>query len=135
MNLIFCIDEKGGMLFHARRVTSDRIVTERILDICKRDLWIAPYSRSLFPDGLGLRVSENFLEQAGESEWCFVEAVDPAKYIGCAEHIVIFHWNRTYPSELKFSKENLKLGWELNHTEEFPGYSHQRITMEVYHRC
>ena len=135
MNLIFCIDEKGGMLFHSRRVSSDRTVCERIMSIYTDKLRISPYSRSLFPTVSKLCISENFLEEAGTSDWCFVETIDPSTYMDRAEKIVIFHWNRTYPSELKFSKEKLYPSWELTHIEEFCGNSHERITMEVYERC
>ena len=135
MNLIFCVDKKGGMLFHKRRLSFDRIVCEKILNISGGALSIAPYSRSLFPSDVELQVSDEFLAKAGEASWCFVETVDPAEYMDRVEKIVIFYWNRVYPSELKFSLDILQFGWKLIHSEEFQGYSHERITMEVYQRC
>ena len=135
MNLIICIDNKGGMLFHGRRVSSDRIVCKKILDLCQGKLRIAPYSMSLFQTDCELFVSEDLSDATDASDWCFVETFDPAKVIDNAEKIVIFHWNRSYPSELKFTMDKLRSGWILNHTEEFEGYSHKKITMEVYLRC
>lgn len=135
MNLIFCIDKNGGMLFNGRRVSSDRIVCKKILELCQGKLRIASYSRSLFQSDFELFISEDFSEKADATDWCFVETFDPAEMMDNAKRIVIFHWNRSYPSELKFSMEKLRSGWILDCTEEFEGYSHKQITMEVYLRC
>jgi len=135
MKLIVCVDSRGGMAFRSRRVSRDRVVCDRILKLCDGELWIAPYSRPLFPVETDLRVSEKFLEQAGRSDWCFVETEDLRPWLNKAEQLVLFCWNRVYPSDVQFPLDQLKQEWECTEREDFFGYSHERITMEVYQRC
>ena len=45
---------------------------------------------------------------------------------------MLYRWNRRYPSDLKF---DLPLeGFTLRQRQEFAGYSHPKITEEVYLR-
>ena len=56
MNLIVCIDDRGGMLFNRRRQSSDRYVTERILDMARDGrLLVNSYTAKLFPEEAVLR--------------------------------------------------------------------------------
>ena len=48
------------------------------------------------------------------------------------EKIVLFRWNRHYPADVHFQFPGK---WHLVQTEDFPGSSHEKITMEVYERC
>ena len=56
MILISCIDDRGGLLFHGRRLSRDRVLCQDVLRTCAGSpLWMAPGSRSLFSslrDGL-----------------------------------------------------------------------------------
>ena len=58
--------------------------------------------------------------------------VSPLAVLAEAEEVVLYHWNRTYPSDRRFP---LPLaGWTLARREEFSGSSHEKITKEVYRR-
>jgi hypothetical protein len=108
-------------------------VTNRILQWTDGGkLWIHPFSEKLFVDNRPeqLQVEEDFLERAGEGEWCFVEcsALQPVEEK--IEKLVVFRWNRQYPADQHL---DLSLaGWKLQQTEDFPGKSHEKITEEVY---
>jgi len=66
--------------------------------------------------------AEDFPRRAGPGELCFFEDLDPALWLAEAEEVVLYHWNRTYPSDRRFP---LPLaGWTLARREEFPGSSH-----------
>lgn len=131
MNLIVCIDDRGGMLFNHRRQSSDRYVTERILNMAKESrLLVNEYTARLFSDG-AVVCSERLWEEAKAQDYCFVEDQDVSSVVDQAEKIVIFHWNRAYPADLYFPMEML-FGRKLSFSEEFPGYSHDNIRMEVY---
>ena len=68
-----CIDDSCGLQFNHRRQSRDRVVTEDLLQSARgHPLWIAPISQALFPEG-GISVAPDFLERAGEGDWCFVE--------------------------------------------------------------
>ena len=49
---------------------------------------------------------------------------------GRVERVVLYRWDRAYPADLYW---DLSLeGWTLARREEFPGFSHEIITKEVY---
>lgn len=135
MVLLVCIDDRYGMLFNRRRQSSDRAVTEKILELTAgKKLWMNSYSRNLFPENAPISVDDDFLRKAGEGEFCFAENCDVKPFINFAEKIVLFRWNRCYPADLLFPKELLCRNWTAEQRSDFSGSSHDKITMEVYGR-
>ena len=132
MRIIVCLDERDGMLFNKRRQSSDIRVTQKILDIASaKPIWMNKYSAYLFAELHGnIRIAENFLELAPNDEYCFVEDMDVSPYLPMVEELVIFRWNRMYPSDLRLPELPEKLN-KIS-SEDFQGNSHERITMEVY---
>ena len=133
MNLIVCLDNKNGMLFNKRRQSSDRVVCRKILSAMNgKTLWMNGYSRKLFRQAGGdIRVDENFLEAAGQGDYCFVENTDVTQYMARVHRVVVFRWNRTYPADLRFPSLD---EWKMVETSSLEGSSHDKITREVYER-
>lgn len=133
MILIAAVDDRMGMSFNHRRVSQDKIVTEKILDITQgKTLWMNSYSSKLFGiEHQQINIDDDFLREAAEGEYCFTETEDPAFAETWAEQIILFKWNRRYPADVHFSID--LNNWELASSEDFPGTSHDNITMEVYH--
>lgn len=130
MHLILCVDERDGMSFCGRRLSSDRVLTEHILrTVAGGKLWMNAYSANLFADG-DICVDEAFLQKAGEGEYCFAE-ITPLQTDLHLESVILYHWNRRYPSTVKFPRTLLS-GMHLEYTEDFPGNSHEKITMQRY---
>ena len=135
MNLIVFIDDNGGMMFNHRRQSRDRVALQRILYMTTGSiLWMNEYSAPLFTEFAApqIQVDAQFLDKAGPEDYCLVENADVTPYLPFIEKIILFHWNRTYPSDVKFP---LKLDggkWRLISTEVFPGSSHEKITLEGY---
>ena len=130
MNIIVCLDDNLGMLFNKRRQSKDRRVLEDIATFTN-EVWIQPFSKSIFEDSIyPIKVDENFLDKAPQNTYCFVEADNASPYIDRIEHIIVYKWNRKYPSDFKFdiSLEN----WKMIEQKEFTGFSHEKITKEVY---
>lgn len=128
MHLIFCIDDRDGLSFCGRRLSRDREVTAHMLRMTEgSSLWIHPYSESLFPDG-GVIADAEYLAKAGQGAFCFVEKGMIPK---SAESVTLYRWNRAYPSTERFPRELLS-SMKLACTDEFPGFSHDKITMERY---
>jgi len=131
MHLIICIDDRNGMSFCGRRLSSDCVVSAHIVSITSGSkLWMNRYSSGLFSEQ-NIFVDEDFLEKAGNGEYCFVENIPVPSDVRNIESVVLYRWNRRYPSTLKFPIEILD-GREIVETEEFTGHSHERITMERY---
>lgn len=135
MILIVCVDDRGGMMFHQRRQSQDREVRRRIQELAgKRMIWMSKYSARQFEDEAAenIRIDPCFFQKAQEGEFCFLE--DPADLAGVdtVEKIVCYHWNRTYPGDAFFSIPLSR--WKRVLLEEFAGYSHEKITEEIYIR-
>lgn len=138
MQIIAVIDDGGGLMFNHRRQSQDRVLRARILELAERSrLWMNAYSRRQFADADDGRITvdENFLEQAHDGEFCFVEDAPVAPVLDRVERVILFHWNRAYPSDTRFDVDLSAPGWILVETEEFPGSSHEKITKEVYDRA
>ncbi len=134
MNLIVCIDDNGGMLFNKRRVSSDRAVCDRIIDLLgDNTLCLNEYSAKQFDDKTAnLKISDNFLNEAGDNDYCFVENVDMTDYLSSFNRIIIYNWNRRYPSDFKFPKGIAVTDRICVSCAEFVGNSHEKITEEIY---
>ena len=121
MILMACVDGRNGMAFNCRRQSRDRAVRADLLATARQ---YAPAEQTR------LRVDPSFLEKAGPGEPCFVEDRSVAPCAGRVERVVLYRWDRAYPADLYW---DLSLeGWTLARREEFPGFSHEIITKEVY---
>ncbi|MCI8321505.1 MAG: ribonuclease Z [Dorea sp.] len=137
MILIAVVDDRNGMMFNKRRQSKDSVLQERILMMAENGrLWMNTYTYRQFSE-CGYKeicVDEDFLLKAAAGEYCFVENLPVSAYEKEIEKIVLFRWNRKYPSDFLFDIELSGGGWKLSETEEFSGSSHEKITGEVYVR-
>lgn len=135
MIVIVCLDENGGMMFHNRRQSQDKAVTERIREICKgKRLWMNAYSGKLYGsmEDVDIITDEDFAARAGDGELCLMESGSLKSAADKMEGILVFWWNRRYPADLW---NDLKLSeWKKVSVREFAGNSHERITEEFYRR-
>ena len=133
MILMACVDGRNGMAFNRRRQSRDRAVRADLLaEIGTARLWVnAATARQFAPEEQSrLCVDASFLEKAGPGEPCFVENCSVVACAGRVEQVVLYRWDRAYPADLFW---DLPLeGWTLARREEFPGFSHEIITKEVY---
>lgn len=94
---------------------------------------MSSYSKPLFADCRNeIICGENFTELAEKDDFCFAENIDPAAFESKIQKIILYKWNRRYPSDLKFTVD--LSGWRLSETTDFQGSSHEKITEEVYVR-
>lgn len=131
MRLIVCLDDRDGMTFLGRRQSQDALLRQDMLAyVDGRGLWMNSYSAAQFGDDCNISVSEQPGEHA-EGGYCFVENL-PASAFLPAEELVIYRWNRHYPSDKKFPLAQALEGMQLVSTVEFAGSSHEIITRETY---
>ena len=130
MNIIACIDDNKGQLFNGRRQSRDVQVINKIYEITKgQNLFINSFSEKLFKEKA--IVNADFLECAGEGDFCFIENVSASEYIEKIDKVYLFKWNRKYPSDFTFDLE-LENNFHLVSVEEFQGNSHELVTLEVW---
>lgn len=134
MILMVCIDDDFGMAFANRRQSQDRVLRARLLQRSGGLLRMNAYSAKQFSPEESARflIGEDFLAQAGEGDFCFSEITDVSPYEESMEKIILYRWNRRYPSSLRFSIPLAEHGWKCVEVEEFQGNSHEKITEEVY---
>lgn len=132
MICVICLDPKDGCSFGNRRQSKDRLLRQKLLELCAGSpLWMSPYSAGQFEKvGENFRIAENCLELAGPGELCFAEAVPPESCLSRTEELIVFRWDKCYPASAWFSP--LRFSRKPPVIEEFPGYSHEIITMERY---
>lgn len=132
MNIIVCIDNKNGMMFNKKRQSKDRKLIEDIINSIKSKICMNKYSSGLFLKYLDqIIIDENFLTKY-QDYYCFVENDSLKDFENKINTIIIYKWNRDYPADLYL---NIDLNnYDLIKAEEFPGYSHEKITKEIYKR-
>ncbi len=131
MEIFLCLEDRGGMLFHGRRLSRDRAVTADLLAAAgPAGLWVAPFSRGLFAPGDPVRAAEDFLLRAGERDACFVEDRPLLPHLARIRAVTVYRWNRRYPFDRALDLDLSQ--WRLASVEEFPGYSHPILTKERY---
>ena len=134
MKLIFCIDERGGMMFNKRRVSRDKLMIADLAEyVGDEALYIEPYSEELFSEvSLNIICSESPEYSADSADFAFVETHSPKDSLHRAEELIIYNWNRRYPFDVSMGFNPEKLGFKLKSSFEFKGNSHDLITREVY---
>ena len=133
MHLIVCVDDRMGMSFGGRRQSRDRVLCEDLIRTVEKSgaaLYLSPYSAPLFEACACLRVSERYLEDAGEHDFCFCERELPLACAGGFDSVTLYRWNRHYPSDRKLELDLSR--YRLVEATEFVGSSHDKITKEVY---
>lgn len=135
MKVFICIDKDGGMMFNHRRQSRDRTVVEDVIrHISDRRLYICPYSKELFSRYGNIIVSDAPLAAAGGEDCCFIENTVLAPYRSKISELIVYNWNRAYPSDLKLDISLLPDEWELFEEIELHGFSHEKITKGVYRK-
>ena len=125
MILITCIDNRKGIMFNKRRVSKDTLLIERLKGITKENkIYVSEYSKPLF-DGFDNLVLS--IENLTNNDFYFLEDED---YNGNIDKIIIYKWNRDYPSDKYFDID--LSSYELISTQDFQGSSHDLITEEIY---
>jgi len=131
MIVMVCVDDDGGMLFNHRRQSQDALLRKHILDLTAgKRLWMNAYSAGQFEACPQLQVAEDFLQQAGAEDYCFVEDADLAPYASRIRQLIFYRWHRRYPSDRRFPLD--LAGWTLLRSADLVGRSHPVITEEVY---
>ena len=133
MTVIICIDDRNGMAFNNRRQSQDKKLLERITSaVSGKRLLMNAYSADMFGKLPQVVIDEDFLNKAESNDICFAENIDVSPYADKIDKIIIYKWNRHYPSDLTF---DIPLdNYEIIKTEDFQGNSHDRITKVTYER-
>ncbi len=132
MNIIVCLDQNNGISFNHRRQSRDSEVIKRILKLSENSrLFVSEYSASLFKNTPAI-VNNNLLNSAQDGEFCFVEDMDVFTSLNKIQDVIIYRWDKIYPSDKKFPVISVLNNKQLASTADFVGSSHDKITEEIY---
>lgn len=131
MILVCCLDKNNGMLFNHRRISKDRVIIEDIKSFSTDSkIYIDFFSKDLLEQGI---ISKDlFKEKISSNDYCFIEDIKPSLLETKINRIIIYNFNRNYPSDFKFDIDLRK--WSFVESTELKGHSHEVITKTIYER-
>ena len=135
MNVIVCLDDNNGMMFNKRRQSQDKVLRCSIKELVKDStLFMNEYSYKLYKDidDGNIKVCDDFLNNCTNDDFCLVENLTLATYKNKIDTIIIYNWNRNYPSDFKFDINIKDNNWTLIKSENLKGNSHDKITKNIY---
>lgn len=131
MKLIFCIDDKNGMMFFGKRQSQDSLLRKWIIEhTAGSRLWMSLYSAKQFDDQTGYVVDDNYMINASIGDYCFIE--DKGYNLETVSEIILCKWNRKYQADIAFSIDLKANGFRKVSSEDIRGSSHDKITIETY---
>ena len=129
MTLYICLDDRSGLQFNKRRQSRDSAVLEDIRSQCSGNLLIEPFSEKLIREA---GIPYVLAPETGNDY--FAENIPSEEMLKNTNKLIIYRWNRHYPSDIRWEPDLAALGFALKETFEFPGTSHEKISREVYER-
>lgn len=134
MKLIFCIDDKKGMMFFGKRQSQDSVLREWILNhTAGSKLWMSSYSAKQFKDLTGYIVDDDYITKAAVGDYCFIE--DKGYSLDDVTEIILCHWNRKYQADKVFDIDLKAEGFKRTDSIDIKGSSHDKITIEIYRKA
>lgn len=135
MTVIFCLDDNKGMLFNERRLSRDAMVFDDIKTYLKGSLLINSFSEKLVASsGIKYEIFNNFVTKPDAESFYFIESISIKEYLDKIDRIIIYWWNRKYPSDFRLDFEPSEFGFKSTSTFDFEGKSHEKITREIFER-
>ena len=129
------LDDAEGMMFFGKRQSRDRVLIEDLLSTLEGiPVYIHPYSRLIFPEGAGVTISDDPLSDCPDGGAVFVEHLPLALHLAEIGRLIVYRWNRLYPSDKKLDLAPKRDGFTLFSRAEFKGSSHDNITKEIYRK-
>jgi len=131
MKLIFCIDDKKGMMFFGKRQSQDSVLREWIINhTTGSKLWMSTYSAKQFSDQTNYVIDDNYITNAMVGDFCFIE--DKGYSLDNVSEIILCKWNRKYQADKVFDIDLKANGFKKVSSEDIKGSSHDKITIETY---
>lgn len=128
MTIILCMDDKNGISFNNRRQSRDKILIEDVMK--NNNVYILNHSFALFSE-YSVKKVNNENELPHDAVY-FHEITDPTRIMDKFDTVIIYRWNRYYPSDIQFDlKTDL---YKKIFEEDFIGSSHDKITKEIWIR-
>lgn len=124
MTSLIALDDDNGKSFLGKRLSSDREIINKIVTMFpKTDTDERSSSHIREEQKMKFRI------RSGECPAFWSETGEIQKQ---SDTLIVFRWNRRYAADEYYNPA--EHGWELVSAEDFPGHSHEKITMETYRK-
>ena len=124
--VIITLDDKNGRSLFGKRLSKDRLLIQDIITSYGH-IYASPYTAAIFKDKD--KITSPIPADIPADVVLFLETEEIPSV---ADTLIVYRWNRHYPSDDKYDPEGN--GWKITSSSEFPGYSHEKITKEIYKR-
>ena len=129
------VDDKMGLAFNKRRQSRDRLLIDDLCNKTDNDIYISSYSALLFEGHEDrIRIVDDPLADCPDGGFCFLEMTELGAHVGSISTLIVYRWNRLYPSDKKLDINITDCGFKITDTYEFVGSSHDKITAETYQK-
>ena len=129
------VDDKMGLAFNKRRQSRDKLL---IADLCNKTdgpIYVSNYSAPLFEEHADkITVVDEPLRDTPDGGCCFVEMAHLGEHVNDISKLIVYHWNRLYPSDKKLDIDVTVSGFKMTAKYEFTGNSHDKITKGIYEK-
>lgn len=134
MTVIFFLDDNKGMLFNNRRLSRDAVALDDIKTYLQGNLHITEFSEKYISSSeLPYKVVSVF-DELESKDFFLVENISVKNYLQKIDRVIIYWWNRKYPSDVHLDFVPTDYGFVSKSVYEFTGKSHEKITREIFER-
>ncbi len=133
LRIAITLDDRLGIAFNKRRQSSDSRLIDDLIRLSGGKLATTAYSLPLFEG----KASPQLLDDPFSTDTAgliFLELTELDDRLDLIDEIVIYRWNRHYPSDKKIKIDFEKNGFLTTDVYEFEGSSHEKITREILKR-
>lgn len=127
------VDDKMGIAFNKRRQSRDKNLIE---DLCKKTdgtIYVSSYSAPLFDEHKDrICILDDPIASCPDGGTCFIEMTHLSEHLDDISELIVYHWNRHYPSDKKLDISITECGYKMIAKYEFVGSSHDKITKGIY---
>lgn len=127
LRIALCLDDEGGMTFFGKRQSRDRVLIDDLCASTDGKIYINSFSSHVFAThGDKTVICADPLAESPDGATVFVENLALAPYLGEIDEIVLYKWNRLYPSDKRIDISFD--GFKVISKKDFEGSSHENIT-------
>ena len=135
ITIVVTVDDRMGIAFNKRRQSRDERLIENLCQSNDTDIYVSAYSLPLFSEWEDrVKVCDSPLSACPDGGVAFLEMTQISEYIDDISELIIYKWNKMYPSDKKLDICTDACGFILTDACDFPGKSHDIITKEIYRK-
>ena len=133
LTIAVTVDDKMGIAFNKRRQSSDKNLIDDLCLMTDKKIYLSPYSAPLFEGYTDrIQIVDEPLKECPDGGVCFVEMENISEYYESISELIVYCWNKVYPSDKKLSIDLSSNRFVKASAADFSGRSHDVISRYIY---